>query len=205
VNIDQVGIDLIVEFERLENEAYPDPATGGEPWTIGIGHTSAAGDPQVYPGLYVTDDEAYEIFARDVGQYEDAVNKNCPGPTTQNQFNAMVSLCYNIGPGNFDGSSVARYHNEQNYPQAAESFLLWNKANGVVMAGLTRRREAEKLLYETPDTAVSEPLPEGGVSPEEGEHPPEVVQYDYLIADSSQPDGGWELVEDAVIWRRKRR
>ena len=63
----------------------------------------------------------------------------------------MTSLCFNIGPGNLETSSAARYYNEQNFPQAAESFLLWNKAGGQEMAGLTNRRAAEKELYETTD------------------------------------------------------
>jgi len=172
MKIDQDGIDLIAKWEGLETHAYPDPATGGEPWTIGIGHTSAAGDPEVYKGLVITEAEAHEIFKRDVTQYEDTVNRVCPGPTTQHQFNAMVSLCYNIGGGNFDGSSVDRYHNEQNYPQAAESFLLWNKANGQIMQGLVNRREDEKKHYEMADTIIEE-VPESGVSPEDGEHLPQ--------------------------------
>jgi len=184
MKIDQAGIDLIEQWEGLENDAYPDPATGGEPYTIGIGHTSVAGPPEVYLGQYITDEEAHEIFRRDVVQYEDTVNRCCPGPTSQHQFNAMVSLCYNIGPGNFDGSSVDKYHNDQNYPQAAESFLLWNKANGQVMQGLINRRESEKAHYETPDTIVEE-VPESGVTPEEGEHPPPVEQwvpsFEYMI------------------------
>jgi lysozyme len=202
MKIDQAGIDLIEQWEGLENEAYPDPATGGEPWTIGIGHTSAAGDPEVYPGLYVSDEEAHEIFRRDVTQYEDTVNRVCPGPTTQHQFNAMVSLCYNIGGGNFDGSSVDRYHNEQDYNQAAESFLLWNKANGEVMQGLINRRESEKEHYETPDTIVEE-VPESGVSPEEGEHPPAPVGYQYLVTTAdSVVESHWELT-NMIVWKRK--
>jgi len=192
MKIDQAGIDLIEQWEGLENDAYPDPATGGEPYTIGIGHTSAAGDPEVYPGLYVSDEEAHAIFARDVEQYEAAVQKGCPGPTTQHQFNAMVSLCYNIGPGNFDGSSVERYHNEQNYPEAAESFLLWNKANGQVMQGLINRRESEKEHYETPDVEA--------VSPEEGEHPP---QYSFLVTPiGAAVEDCWELT-NMIVWKRK--
>jgi GH24 family phage-related lysozyme (muramidase) len=227
MKIDQTGIDLIAEFEGLENEAYPDPATGDEPWTIGIGHTSAAGYPDVFPGLWITDEEAHEIFARDVVQYEDVVNKNCLGPTTQNQFNAMVSLTYNIGGGNFDGSSVERYHNEQNYPEAAESFLLWNKANGEVMAGLTRRREAEKALYETPDTVVEpEPIDPDEITtpPDEAEHPPAPVwpiwELEYEVNDGDCMDreltdefnimaeSGFRfagMVGKKIVWERRKR
>lgn len=148
MNIDQRGIDLIVEFEGLRTEAYPDPGTGGEPWTIGIGHTAMAGPPAVKKGDKITQGEAYEIFRHDVRKYEDAVEKSCP-TSTQNQFNAMTSLCYNIGPGNFAKSTLVKKHNLRDFPGAAKAFLSWNKAAGKVMKGLTRRREAEKKLYET--------------------------------------------------------
>jgi len=142
------GKALMHEFEGCELEAYPDPATGGEPWTIGFGHTSIAGEPHVKKGMKITQEEADEIFARDLKHYE----KHVP-QASQNQFDAMVSLCYNIGPGNFNKSSVKRHHIDGHYKDAAKSFLLWNKANGKIMKGLTRRREAEKELYLTEDVA----------------------------------------------------
>jgi len=64
MKIDQAGIDLIQQWEGLETKAYPDSATGGEPWTIGIGHTSAAGDPEVYKGMVITEEEAHEILVQ---------------------------------------------------------------------------------------------------------------------------------------------
>jgi len=150
MNINKVGIDLIVEFEGLRTNAYPDPATGGEPWTIGIGHTAMAGPPKVKKGDVITEAEAYEIFSRDVSKYEDAVEKYAGPDFTQNQFNAMTSLCYNIGPGNFQKSTLAKKHKAKDYVGAAKAFLSWNRAAGKVMKGLTRRREAEKALYLKP-------------------------------------------------------
>lgn len=136
------GKALMHEFEGLRLEAYPDPGTGGEPWTIGYGHTSMAGKPHVTKGMKITKEEADEIFSRDLGKYEAHVPEG-----TQNQFDAMVSLCYNIGPSNFNKSSVKKYHVARNYEKAAASFKAWNKAAGKVMAGLTRRRAAEAKLY----------------------------------------------------------
>lgn len=136
------GTKLMHEFEGCKLEAYPDPGTGGDPWTIGYGHTSMAGEPHVKKGLKITKEEADEIFARDLGKYESHVPEG-----TQHQFDAMVSLCYNIGPGNFNKSSVKRHHLAGDFKKAAGAFKAWNKAAGRVMAGLTRRREAEAKLY----------------------------------------------------------
>lgn len=146
MNISVRGINLIIEFEGMRTHAYPDPATGGEPWTIGVGHTSAAGPPEVHKGLVISLEEAEAILRRDVKVFEKHVPQE---NTTQNQFDAMVSLCFNIGPGNFNKSSVKKFHLAGNYMGAVSSFLAWNKAAGKVMSGLTRRRKAEADLYGT--------------------------------------------------------
>lgn len=145
----QRGIDLICEFEGFSAKAYPDPATGGEPWTIGYGHTSKAGPPLVRKGMVISKDEARAILARDVTSFEIAVMSLLQRPASQNQFDAMVSFCFNAGPGNFAKSSVLRHFNAGSAVAAARSFALWNKAAGKVMAGLKRRRAAEAKLFET--------------------------------------------------------
>lgn len=144
------GIALIKEFEGCRLKAYPDPATGGEPWTIGYGLTSAAGIIPVKRGLVITQAQADEYLVKSLAKYEDAVSKALTKPPTPNQFAAMVSLCFNIGPGNFAKSSVVRKLNAGDVAGAANAFLLWNKAAGKVMAGLTRRREAERKLFLKP-------------------------------------------------------
>lgn len=145
MHVSAAGRDLIERNEGLELTAYPDPATGGAPWTIGRGDTG----PDVVPGLTITLEEANERFAKRLArEFEPAVNRVCEGvATTQGQFDAMVSLAYNIGVGAFAKSSVARLHKAGNYEAAAEAFSLWNKAGGRVLAGLTRRREEEADLY----------------------------------------------------------
>lgn len=152
------GLALIKEFEGLRLKAYPDPATGGEPWTIGYGLTSAAGIITVKPGLTITEKQAEEYLIRALAKYEYAVTKALKRAPTQNQFDAMVSLCYNIGPAAFAGSSVARYFNAGNPDMAAASFLLWIKAGKPpkTMPGLKRRREAERQLF------TSDPPPPDG-------------------------------------------
>lgn len=143
------GIDLIKQFEGCRLKAYPDPATGGDPWTIGYGLTSAAGIVKVTPGLRITQAQADEYLVKSLVKYETAVSTALTKKPLPNQFAAMVSLCFNIGPGNFKKSSVLRKFNAGDTAGAASSFLLWNKAAGKVMAGLTRRREAEKKLFLT--------------------------------------------------------
>ena len=144
------GVDLIKKFEGKRLAAYPDPATGGDPWTIGYGHTSMAGPPAVKKGMKITDSEATDILVKDLGVYETAVAKVLTSKPNGNQFSAMVSLCYNIGPGNFAKSSVLRKFNSGDIKGAADAFRSWNKAAGKVMAGLTRRREEERKLFLTP-------------------------------------------------------
>ena len=84
-----------------------------------------------------------------VKSFEARVNKSILLPMTQNQFDAMVLLCYNIGESSFARSSVVRNFNAGNLQKAADSFLLWNKAGGKVSKGLTNRRQKERNLFLT--------------------------------------------------------
>ena len=115
--------------------------------TIAIGHTSAAGPPVVTPGMWLTLEECFEVFARDLRKYEEPVTKAVTAPLTQNQFDALVSLCYNIGPGNFAKSTLVKKLNARDYLGAADQFRVWNKAGGKVLKGLTARRERERNIF----------------------------------------------------------
>ena len=137
------GIALIKEFEGCKLTAYPDPATGGDPWTIGIGSTK-----DVYPGLIITEEQAVDRLRADLEATERCINNSVRGTITQNQFDSLVSLVFNIGCGNFGKSTLLRRLNQGDDDAAAEQFLVWNKAAGKVMAGLTRRREAEQELFQ---------------------------------------------------------
>lgn len=153
----QAGIDLIKKFEGLRLKAYPDPATGGEPWTIGYGTTSKAGVGKIKKGMSITTAQAESMLVRSLATYElsvtHALNKGC----TQNQFDALVSFAYNVGETNMRNSSVIKYLNAGQPEKAAAAFLLWNKAAGRVMPGLTRRRAAERDLFLKPDKVASAP------------------------------------------------
>jgi len=145
------GIALIKGFEKLALTAYRCPAGV---LTIGYGSTG----PHVREGMVITEQRAEELFRDDLARFEREVSKRIGGTGNRNQFSAMVSLCFNIGPKNFAGSSVLRLHKEGDHAKAAECFLLWNKATGAdgkkrELKGLTRRRAAEAALYLTPTEA----------------------------------------------------
>lgn len=135
------GIALIKSFEGVKLVGYKCPA--GIP-TIGYGHTG----PEVKVGMKITQEQADALLANDLRKFEQGVEGFLDGvPASINQFAAMVSLAYNVGLAAFSRSSVLRHHRQGNRDLAAEAFLLWNKANGVVLPGLTRRRKAERELY----------------------------------------------------------
>ena len=144
MNVDASGERLIKSFEGCKLAAYPDPATGGDPWTIGYGATG----PGIKKGVIWTQAEADARFTQDIAKFAAKVSTLIGAtPTTQNQFNAMVSLAYNIGTGNFGNSTLLRLHKAKDYALAADQFGKWNKAAGRVMTGLTRRRAAEAKMY----------------------------------------------------------
>jgi GH24 family phage-related lysozyme (muramidase) len=142
---------LIQQFEGCAKrrpdgsfEAYPDPASGGDPWTIGWGSTGA----DIKKGDVWTQEQCDARFSTHVGDFGSKVAAAIGGAaTTQHQFDAMVSLAYNIGVANLSSSTLLRKHKAGDYAGAAAEFVKWNKAKGKVMAGLTRRREAEAALY----------------------------------------------------------
>jgi len=145
--INTAGLNLIKSFEGCVLTAYQDVAGI---WTIGYGHTRG-----VTAGLVFTQEQADQALADDLLSTESAVNRAVAAVvnTTDNQFAAMVSLTYNIGSGNFASSTVLREHLVPQIQNAADAFLMWNKAtiNGVlqVVNGLTNRRTAERSLYLT--------------------------------------------------------
>ena len=138
------GIELLKHFEGWRDQAYPDPATGGDPWTVGYGFTHG-----VKPGDYMTPEEGEARLKHEVQDFERQVTDMLTHGASDQQLAAMVCLAYNIGPAHFRDSTVLRRHNTGEFYAAANAFALWNKAAGRVMAGLTRRREAERALYLT--------------------------------------------------------
>lgn len=144
MNVSQIGIDAITQYEGLRLQAYPDPGTGGEPWTIGVGHTGG-----VKPGDKITREQS-DIFLRaDLAHCEKAIDRLVFVPLTQGQFDALVSFIFNVGAANFERSTLLRLLNKKNYDGAADEFLKWTRANGRVLPGLVKRRVSERKLFLT--------------------------------------------------------
>lgn len=150
--INKATLDLVKEFEGLRLKAYPDPATGGEPITIGYGTTAAAGVGIVPKlGMTITQAEAEAYLVKALESFAAKIRPKITAPINSNEFGAFLSLAYNIGPGAFAKSSALRKFNAGDKAGAANAILLWNKAGGRVMKGLERRRAAEAALFLTPD------------------------------------------------------
>lgn len=138
MKIGDAGLALIKRSEGLKLDAYQD---GGGVWTIGYGSTLG-----VTNGMVITPGEAERRLMDDLSRHDiTPYLDNCP--TTQNQFDAMTSLAFNIGLNRFNGSTVLKRHRQGNYSRAADAFLLWKYDNGRMVPGLLNRREAERLLY----------------------------------------------------------
>lgn len=136
-----LAAEFIEPFEGVRLRSYKD---SGGVWTIGIG----AVGPGIKEGTVWTERQVIERFKEDLDErYEQMIRLLSDSPTTDNQGAAMLSLLFNIGSGNFKSSTVLREHRLKKYDRAANAFLMWNKAGGVVIGGLVRRRQAEKQLY----------------------------------------------------------
>jgi len=152
------GLDLIKEFEGLELTPYKDPVGI---WTVGWGHTGDVGrDP-------ITEEEAEELLLADVDLCEILLRRYVAVPLNQNQWDALISFLFNVGPGRKGGksgllelkgggqSTLLRCLNLAYYVGAAEQFERWVYAGGKKLGGLVRRRRAERSLFEEPcDTMV---------------------------------------------------
>ncbi len=134
------GLLLIKSFEGLRLSAYRD-AVGI--WTIGYGTTRG-----VKPGMRISEAEAEKFLQEDLTRFEQAIHEALSVPVNDNQFSALVSFTYNIGSGAFRSSTLLRLLNQgEDVRNVAAQFLRWDKAGGKVLAGLTRRRNAERALF----------------------------------------------------------
>jgi len=147
------GLSLIRQAEGLRLRAYPDPGTGGDPWTIGIGTTVYPDGRKVQRGDTCTPQQADEYLAHDLQGFERDVAAMVTVPLTGNQFAALVSLAYNVGAPALRSSTLLRLLNAGDYAGAANQFLRWNRAAGRVLPGLMRRRAAERDLFLSADSA----------------------------------------------------
>lgn len=150
----KLAAPLVERFEGMARivpggvQAYPDPGTGGKPWTIGVGSTTDENGAPINPGDVWTLPRARARFEAHLSEFGEGVEKLLAGkPATAPQKAALTSLAYNIGLSALARSTVLRLHRAGDYGGAAKAFAMWNKAGGKVMAGLTRRRAAEADLY----------------------------------------------------------
>lgn len=180
IKINTAGIELIRRFEGCRLSAYPDPASPlaaemrklkslrakdwhklpGDPWTIGWGSTGI--DPfnkdedgncrMIGPTTVWTQAQCDQRNLEHIQEFGEKVLKliRDKDSLTENQFAALVSFAYNVGVGNLAKSTVMFYVNRKKWNEAADELLKWNKAQGKVLDGLTRRREAERRLFLTP-------------------------------------------------------
>jgi lysozyme len=137
------GIALIQEFEGCVLHAYPDPATGAEPWTIGYGHTAG-----VAPGDTCSREQAVAWLREDLAEAEAAVGRLVTVPIGQPQFDALVSFTFNLGSGALAQSTLLRLLNAGRTAEVGPQFLRWNNGPNGPMPGLTRRRAAERAMFD---------------------------------------------------------
>lgn len=123
------GRHLLEAREGVRLKAYRDVVGV---WTIGVGHTAAAGAPAPKVGMTITAEEADAIFRRDLVQYEQAVSSAVSVPLSQGQYDALVSLTFNIGVGAFKKSTVLRRLNAGDYAGAAQAFMMWRKPPQII-------------------------------------------------------------------------
>jgi GH24 family phage-related lysozyme (muramidase) len=150
--VGEAGLALIKRFEGCARrrpdgrlEAYPDPGTGGAPWTIGWGATGTG----IGPGTQWSQAQCDARLADDLTRYAAQVRQALGGaPTTQSQFDALVSFHYNTGA--IARATLTRRHRAGDYAGARREFARWNRAGGRVLPGLVRRRAAEAELYAGP-------------------------------------------------------
>ena len=140
MHMSQGGLDnLLKKFEGCKLKAYRCPAGV---CTIGYGHTSAAGAPEVRDGMIITQADAEDILKRDIVKYEIAVMDLVKVKLTQNQFDVLVDFAYNAGVGNLKSSTMLKKVNAGDLDAVPAELMKWTKGGGKVLPGLVRRRQA---------------------------------------------------------------
>ena len=146
MKVSSKGLELIKEFEGFSSVAY---LCSAKKATIGYGNTFWEDGTPVKIGDQISKERAETLLKHVVDNFSVAVEVDIKIEVTQNQFDAMVSLAYNIGLGAFKNSTLLRQLNRGNFVGASQEFLRWDKSNGNPPLGLTRRREREKLLFDS--------------------------------------------------------
>ena len=140
----EAGLKLIRQFEGLRLKAYRCPAGI---WTIGYGHTTAAGPPEVRENMRISREEAEAILKRDLAQFENAVSSMVKVPLTENQFDTLVSFAFNCGTAALRRSTLLKRVNAGAFDAVPAELMKWTRADGKELPGLVRRRRAEAALW----------------------------------------------------------
>lgn len=145
MKLNKAGADLIKQFEGCKLKSYQCSALR---WTIGYGNTFFEDGTPVVAGNAITQQKAEQLFELISNEFSAKVAKLVTSNVTDNQFASLVSFAYNCGVVNLQKSTLLKKVNaNHNDPSIRAEFMKWNKAGGKVLAGLTRRREAEANLY----------------------------------------------------------
>lgn len=135
----EVGVEMIKEFEGKRQVAYQDPAGV---WTIGYGHTKG-----VEKGQLCIEKTCDRFLREDLEEVEEYIDRLVEVPLTQKQYDALVAWTFNLGPGNLSESTMLKKLNAGDYDAVPDEMRRWNKADGEVLNGLVRRRDAEATLF----------------------------------------------------------
>lgn len=139
-----LAADIVAEFEGFRADAYLCPAGV---YTMGFGSTRDADGKPVKPGMRVSEAEARALLTRDLAGAAKAVDTLVAVPLAAHERAALISFVYNVGQGAFAASTMLRLLNDGDRDSAAAQFARWNKARGVVLNGLVRRRAAERAMF----------------------------------------------------------
>ena len=139
----RTGIELLKHFEGCELKAYQDSVGV---WTIGYGHTKG-----IYEGLEITQSEAEKMLQDELPEYEGYITDKVVPMLQQHEYDALVCWVYNLGPTNLNSSTLLKKLNAGEFKDVPFQMKRWDKAGGQPLLGLTRRRNAEALLFKGED------------------------------------------------------
>jgi len=139
MQLSKTGIELLKHFEGCELKAYQDSVGV---WTIGYGHTKG-----IYEGLEITQSEAEKMLVDELPEYEGYITDKIVPRLQQHEFDALVCWVYNLGPTNLSSSTMLKKLNAGEFKEVPFQMKRWDKAGGQPLLGLTRRRNAEALLF----------------------------------------------------------
>lgn len=140
MNTSDKGLDFIKQFEGFRSHPYQCQA---RVWTIGYGSTYGV----TFNTPPITQRAAEELLSKEIRKYETSVARLVDVPLKQHEFDALVSFVYNLGGAAFQRSRLRQRLNRDDREGAAEQFLRWIRAGGVISNGLIKRRKAEREMF----------------------------------------------------------